>query len=62
MLTKYCFYVINILVAAVYKEPDVHIYNGDKKLEFAILENGPRYTAKWNSEQLNKISLKKMIP
>jgi len=47
-----------LLVSAVYKDPDVHIYDNQENLEFAMLYNDVIYSAKWNTEQFNKDQFK----
>jgi len=48
----------NSVVAAIYKKPDIHVYDGDQETEFALILNGAVYTAKWNTEKFNKDQFK----
>lgn len=47
-----------IIVPAVFKEPDIHIYDDSGEKEFAVIDNEQPYTAEWNYEQLNKDQFK----
>ena len=42
----------------MFKIPDIHIFDGDKEIEFALIGNQQNYIAKWNSEQLSKNEFK----
>ncbi|XP_065894428.1 protein mesh-like isoform X2 [Dysidea avara] len=46
------------VVLAVFKTPDVHIYDGDGELEFALIEYGRPHMARWNPEQVKKDQFK----
>jgi len=45
-------------VSAVYKEPDIHIYDKSKEIEFAMIRYKEDYIAKWNHDLFNRDQFK----